>query len=46
MLTREHVQRWLDDYVAAWHSYDPDAIRALFAPDGAPLATARLRSYR
>ncbi len=33
MLAREHVQRWLDDYVAAWRSYDPDAIRALFAPD-------------
>jgi hypothetical protein len=31
MLTRETVQRWLDDYVAAWRSYDPEAIRALFA---------------
>ena len=33
MLTREHVQRWLDDYVAAWRSYDADEIRALFSPD-------------
>jgi hypothetical protein len=31
MLTNETVQRWLDDYVAAWRSYDPAAIRALFA---------------
>ena len=27
------VQTWLDDYVAAWKSYDPDAIAALFAED-------------
>jgi hypothetical protein len=33
VLTREQVQRWLDDYVAAWRSYDADAIRALFATD-------------
>jgi ketosteroid isomerase-like protein len=33
VLSREHVQRWLDDYVAAWRSYDEDAIRALFAAD-------------
>ena len=33
MLSREHIQRWLDDYVSAWHSYDTDEIRALFAPD-------------
>ena len=32
MLSRETVQHWLDDYVAAWRSYDPEAIRALFAP--------------
>jgi SnoaL-like domain len=32
MLSRETVQHWLDDYVAAWRSYDPAAIRALFAP--------------
>jgi SnoaL-like domain len=33
MLSRAHVQQWLDDYVAAWRSYDEGAIRALFAPD-------------
>ena len=27
------VQGWLDDYVAAWRSYDPIAIRALFTDD-------------
>lgn len=27
------VQRWLDAYVAAWRSYDPQAIRALFNAD-------------
>jgi ketosteroid isomerase-like protein len=32
VLSRETVQRWLDDYVAAWRSYDTDAIGALFAP--------------
>ena len=26
------AQTWLDRYVAAWKSYDPDAIAALFAP--------------
>ena len=31
MLSRDTVQHWLDDYVAAWRSYDPEAIRALFA---------------
>jgi ketosteroid isomerase-like protein len=30
---REHVQRWLDDYVSAWKSYDRDEIAALFADD-------------
>lgn len=30
-LTREAVQAWLDRYVDAWHSYEPDAIRDLFA---------------
>jgi len=24
---------WLDDYVAAWRSYDPEAIGALFSED-------------
>ena len=33
MLTPPEVQRWLDDYVAAWRSYDQAAIRALFAKD-------------
>ena len=33
MLTVEDVQRWLDDYVAAWASYDEDAITALFSAD-------------
>ena len=33
MLSREQVKRWLDDYVAAWGSYDEDAILALFTPD-------------
>ena len=33
MVTPEHVQRWCDDYIAAWRSYDRDAIRALFADD-------------
>jgi ketosteroid isomerase-like protein len=27
------VSRWLDDYVKAWHSYDPAAIGALFSDD-------------
>jgi ketosteroid isomerase-like protein len=27
------AQAWLDAYVAAWLSYDPDQIRALFADD-------------
>ena len=33
MVTPEQVQRWLDDYVAAWRSYDRDAIVALFSDD-------------
>ena len=32
-MTTDDVQRWLDAYVAAWRSYDADAIRALFADD-------------
>lgn len=32
-MERAHVQRWLDDYVAAWKSYDPDDIAALFSED-------------
>ena len=27
------VARWLDDYVEAWRTYDPDAIAALFAEE-------------
>ncbi len=33
MITHESVQAWLDDYVAAWKSLDPDQIRALFTED-------------
>jgi len=33
MVTPEGVQRWLDDYVAAWRSYDREAIVALFSAD-------------
>jgi hypothetical protein len=32
-VTREQVQRWLDAYVGAWHSYDEAAIRELFAEE-------------
>jgi uncharacterized protein (TIGR02246 family) len=32
-MTRDEVQRWLDDYVAAWRSYDPELIADLFAED-------------
>ena len=32
-MTHDQVQGWLDAYVAAWRSYDRDAIEALFAPD-------------
>jgi uncharacterized protein (TIGR02246 family) len=30
---RESVQRWLDAYVRAWQSYDPDAIANLWTED-------------
>ena len=33
MVTAEQVQRWLDDYVAAWRSNARDAILALFSAD-------------
>ncbi len=33
MITHESVQTWLDRYVAAWKSLDPDQIRALFTED-------------
>jgi ketosteroid isomerase-like protein len=32
-MTRDDVQAWLDHYVDAWRSYDPDAIGALFSED-------------
>jgi ketosteroid isomerase-like protein len=40
-MTRDDVQRWLDAYVEAWRTYDPDAIGALFAED----ATYRYHPY-
>jgi hypothetical protein len=30
-LTRDEVRRWLEDYVQAWHSYDPEQIGDLFS---------------
>ena len=30
-MDRESVQQWLDRYVAAWRSYDPEGIGDLFA---------------
>jgi hypothetical protein len=32
-VNRETVQDWLDRYIAAWLSYDPDDIAALFSDD-------------
>jgi ketosteroid isomerase-like protein len=32
-MDREGFQRWLDAYVAAWQSYDGEAIGALFSDD-------------
>ena len=32
-MDKADVQKWLDDYVAAWKSYDRDQIAALFAED-------------
>lgn len=32
-MNHDDVQAWLDDYVNAWRSYDPNAIGALFAND-------------
>ena len=34
-MTREDVDRWLDRYLAAWQSYDRDAIGDLFAVNAA-----------
>jgi len=35
MITHNNVQKWLDDYVDAWKSYDPAAIGALFSQNAA-----------
>jgi hypothetical protein len=32
-MTRDDVQVWLDRYVEAWLTYDPDQVRDLFAED-------------
>lgn len=32
-MTHDRLQAWLDAYVAAWRSYDPAAIGALFTED-------------
>ena len=33
MIDRKAAAEWLDQYVAAWKSYDPNAIGALFSHD-------------
>lgn len=33
MTDRAHVDKWLDDYVDAWKSYDREQIAALFSDD-------------
>ena len=40
-MTHDEVRDWLDRYIAAWRSYDPDAIGDLFAED----AEYRYRPY-
>src|SRR6476469_3961526 len=32
-MDRDRAQAWLDAYVAAWRTYDPERIRALFSED-------------
>ncbi len=32
-MTQNDLARWLDAYVDAWRTYDPDAIGALFSDD-------------
>ena len=32
-MTRDEFAGWLDRYIAAWKSYDPDAIGDLFSED-------------
>jgi ketosteroid isomerase-like protein len=34
-MNHSDVQRWLDAYIAAWSSYDPAEIEALFTEDAA-----------
>ncbi len=41
-MTHDDVQRWLERYVAAWDSYDPEAIGDLFTED----ASYRYQPYR
>jgi ketosteroid isomerase-like protein len=41
MINRQSVTKWLEDYVAAWKSYDSQAIGALFSAD----ATYRYNPY-
>jgi ketosteroid isomerase-like protein len=33
-IDRKDVRSWLEAYIEAWRSYDPEAIGALFAEDG------------
>ena len=40
-MARSAVQAWLDRYVDAWKSYDPDQVASLFADD----ATYRYHPY-
>ena len=40
-MTHDDVQDWLDRYVEAWRTYDPDKIGDLFAED----ATHRYHAY-
>jgi hypothetical protein len=32
-IDKSSVRKWLDEYVRAWETYDPDAIGALFSDD-------------
>src|SRR5512146_1496670 len=34
-MTHDDVTRWLDAYIDAWMTYDPDKIRGLFSEDAA-----------
>ena len=34
-MTHDEVQKWLDGYVEAWRTHDPDKIGALFTEDAA-----------